>query len=287
MGLLLLDFLTNEVSMTVTVSEARPAPAYIEFDDKKMQLLRDTICKSANEDEFQLFAHACKRTGLDPFMRQVYMVPRWDNQLKRNAMTIQTGIDGYRLIADRTGKYCPGKESTFIYKQDGSLLYATSFVKKLTNDGTWHEISSSAYWDEYCQKTKDGNPSAMWAKMPHVMLAKVAEALALRKAFPADLSGIYTSDEMQQAEIEVTTPQKQAPKPIDMTPINAEQLKALTFFIDGDEDYFKSVMERLAKLKIMRLEDIPIIMFTKVLDDAKKNFEKREEARMLQQAVDE
>ncbi|CAB4164356.1 bet_lambda, phage recombination protein Bet [uncultured Caudovirales phage] len=259
-------------------TEVRQTALAVQFDDKNLELLRDTICKGATEQEFELFIHACKRTGLDPFAKQIYAVKRWDSTLKREAMAVQTGIDGYRLVADRTDRYAPGRKPTYTYKEDGKLLAATAYVKKLTKDGMWHEVEAEALFDEYCQKTKDGNPVSLWGKMPHVMLAKCAEALAIRKCFPAELSGIYTQEEMQQADIvveNIAMPKKE----IDMTPITKSQLDCLTLFIDGDEVYLASVIERLAKLKIMRLEDIPAIMFEKVLNDAKKNFEKREEAR--------
>lgn len=175
------------------------------FDNRQVSLLRDTICKGATADEFQMFAHICKKTGLDPFMKQVFPVKRWDAKLKREVMTIQTSIDGYRLLADRTGRYAPGREPTFVLKADGSLLSATAYVKKQTADGTWHEIAATAFYDEYCQKFMDKGTGEMkatkfWADMPHSQTAKCAEALALRKAFPAEMSGIYTKEEMQQSE---------------------------------------------------------------------------------------
>lgn len=174
----------------------------IGFDasQEKIELLKRTVCKGSTNDEFDLFVHACKRTGLDPFMRQIYAVKRWDGALRREVMQIQTGIDGYRLIADRTGKYAPGKETVFSYSSDGKLVSSTAYVKKQTPDGTWHEISSTAYFDEYVCTKKDGAPNTMWATKGHIMLSKCAEACALRKAFPAELSGIYTKEEMEQAD---------------------------------------------------------------------------------------
>jgi len=170
------------------------------WDESQMNIIRSTICKNCSDEEISLFAYVCQRTQLDPFARQIYAVKRGNN------MTIQTGIDGYRLIAERTNKYSPGKEPSFEYDKNGKILKATAYVKKQTADGTWHDVSASAYWAEYVQEY-NGKPSTFWGKLPHLMISKVAEALVLRKAFPADLSGLYTEDEMAQADV----------KPIDIT----------------------------------------------------------------------
>ncbi len=167
----------------------------------QIEVWKNSYCKGCSEDEMQLFINVCMRTGLSPEMRQIFPVPRWDNKLGRNVMTIQTGIDGYRLIAEKTGKYVPGREPTFAYK-DGKLFSATAYVKKLGPDGSWHEVAATAIWDEYCQKAKDGNPTKFWKDMSHTMLAKCAESLVLRRAFPADMCGVYTREEMEQADRE-------------------------------------------------------------------------------------
>lgn len=172
------------------------------FDDKQLETIKGMYCKGLTDDEITVFMHICQRTKLDPFARQIYAVPRWDSKSGKNVMSIQTGIDGYRLIAERTGKYSPGKEPVFIYDNNGNIKSATAYVKKMTPDGTWHEVAATAFFSEYCQRTKDGKPTQFWFKMGHTMIAKCAEALALRKAFPGDLSGIYTEDEMKQAEAE-------------------------------------------------------------------------------------
>lgn len=171
------------------------------FDNSKIEILKNMYFKGASNDELSIFLHACKRTQLDPFMRQIYCVMRWDSKANKNLMTIQTGIDGYRLIAERTGRYAPGREPTYIY-QDGKIISCTAYVKKQTQDGTWHEIAATAFYDEYVQRQKDGKPTRFWLQMGHNQIAKCAEALALRKAFPGDLSGVYTKEEMEQAEPE-------------------------------------------------------------------------------------
>jgi phage recombination protein Bet len=156
--------------------------------ESKTDLIKRLFCKNCSDDELQLFMHACKRTGLDPFMKQIYAIKRG------NVMTIQTGIDGFRLIAERGGNYSPGRESTFTYGNNKEVLSATSYIKKRTSDNTWHEVAATAYMEEYNPK------QGLWSKMPRTMLAKCAEALALRKAFPAELSGLYTQEEMSQAD---------------------------------------------------------------------------------------
>ena len=176
------------------------------FDNSKIEIIKNMYFRGLDDDNLQIFLHACKRTGLDPFMRQIYAVMRKDYKTNKEIMTIQTGIDGYRLIAERTGKYAPGREPIYSYTGEGRIISATAFVKKMTDDQTWHEVAATAFFDEYCQKTKEGKPTQFWLKMGHTMIAKCAEALALRKAFPADLSGIYTKEEMEQAEVENVTP---------------------------------------------------------------------------------
>ena len=171
-----------------------------DLDREKVELLKTSIFKDSTDDELKLFLYTCNRVGLDPFMKQIYAVKRWDSGLRRETMTVQVAIDGYRLIAERTGRYAPGPETIFQYDDKGRLVSATANVKKLTSDGTWHTVSATVFYSEYCQTTKEGKPNNMWAKMPHTMLSKVAEAHALRRCFPTELSGIYTKEEMDQAD---------------------------------------------------------------------------------------
>jgi phage recombination protein Bet len=179
------------------------------FTSEDLQLLKDTVCEGSTDNEFKLFVNVCSRTGLNPFARQIHAVKRWNSKLGRNEMSIQTGIDGYRLIADRTGLYAGNDD----YKYNGDLtLYnhlqtgevhpitATSTVYKLIQ-GHRVPFTATAAWAHYYPGKNDKGKeiSFLWLKMPHVMLGKCAEALALRKAFPAELSGLYTDTEMAQA----------------------------------------------------------------------------------------
>ena len=174
----------------------------IQFDDEQTALIKRMIAKDATDDELALFLHQCKRTGLDPLAKQIYF-QKYKMRNGQWQVAIITGIDGYRLVADRTGKYAGNSDPVFgesIKVDDDARISAPSkatvTVQKLVA-GQARDFTATAHWSEYYPGDKRGH---MWRKMPCVMLAKVAEAAALRKAFPADLSGVYTADEMQQTE---------------------------------------------------------------------------------------
>jgi len=171
------------------------------FDNEQIDLIRRTICKGATQDELQLFLHQCKRTGLDPLSRQIHAVKRWDATQQREVMAIQTGIDGFRLIAERTGTYAGNDDPVFDREDATHPNKATVTVWKLVA-GQRVPFTRSARWSEFVQTKKDGTPTRFWQKMPFLMLGKVAEALALRAAFPQELSGLYTADEMGQSHHE-------------------------------------------------------------------------------------
>lgn len=170
-----------------------------DYTRDKIDLIKRTICAGATDDELQLFLHVAKRTGLDPMARQIHMVKRWNQKAGREVASIQTGIDGYRLIADRTGKLAGISDAEFDTESADHPGKATVTVKKLIDGAPW-DFTASARWEEYVQLGKEKQPSGLWAKMPYLMLGKCAESLALRKAFPADLSGIYTTEEMGEAD---------------------------------------------------------------------------------------
>lgn len=163
-----------------------------EMSNEQINLIKRTVALGATDLELQLFLNQCKRTGLDPLSRQIHFI-------KRNGVgTIQTGIDGYRVIAERTGSYAGNDEPVFSYFEAGdSTPQRASVTVYRIIAGQRCPFTASAHWNEYYPG--DGSQGFFWRKMPHGQLAKCAEALALRKAFPNDLSGIYTNEEMAQA----------------------------------------------------------------------------------------
>lgn len=264
------------------------------FSARQKEIIKNSICKGVSDEEFEIFLMACVKTQLDPFMHQIYAVKRKSKQADgqwRESMTIQTGIDGYRLIAERSERYAPGPEPTYVHDENGRLLSSTAYIKKQTADGTWHIVSASAYLEEYCQTFLDKNtgekrPTGMWATMPRTMLAKCAEAQALRKSFPAEMSGVYTKEEMQQADIEDIAPPVSLERTYDLPVIiedkpklDARQVSELALILDECEDEYKAWVYAYVskKFKTADLSGVTADMYERMKDAATKNMQKNYE----------
>jgi phage recombination protein Bet len=164
---------------------------------EQTQLISTTIAPGCSTDELRLFAYACQRTGLDPFSKQIYAIKRGGK------MTIQAGIDGLRSIAERTGQldgsetyWCgPDGQWQDVWLDSKPPAAAKTIIHR---KGCAHPFTATARFADF------NAGQGLWSKMPSVMIAKCSEAQALRRAFPADLSGVYSTDEMDQAVEPVT-----------------------------------------------------------------------------------
>ena len=186
------------MSASITLSE--------EWSRDRVQLVKDTYCKGSTDNEFQLFIATCQKLNLSPEARQVFAVKRWDSTAKKEVMSIQVSIDGFRLAAERTGKYA-GQDGPYwcgadgiwqdVWLSDEPPIAAKVGVRRKD----WADpIYAVARYKSYVQTKKDGSPNKIWGTMADLMISKCAESLALRKAFPNDLSLIHSVDEMAQAE---------------------------------------------------------------------------------------
>lgn len=187
---------------TASTALAQSSPVDMAFDR-----FRELFFAGAkDEGEIRLAYEIVKKTGLDPVARQIYFLPRWDRKLKREVLTPQTSIEGFRLIAERSGKYA-GQVGPWWCGPDGVWVDvwlqqsppAAARVGVLRNDFT-EPLYSIATFAEYAQRNKDGDLMPLWQKMPALMLAKCAESLAIRKAFPQECFGLYTKEEMGLAD---------------------------------------------------------------------------------------
>lgn len=188
---------TNKLAI-VEAEETAPAPiTRDEWTQARIDFIRQHFCGGAPEKEAALFIQLARQMGLSPERRQIYLIGR-NNKSGGKTWSIQTGIDGYRSTAAKTGDYAGSDSAVFEWSDQ-----PTTFGKRIPRTATVtvyrfvHGVrcpfSASAIWDEYNAGVNQ------WLSMPSVMLAKCAEAQALRKAFPDELSGLYTDDEMSQA----------------------------------------------------------------------------------------
>ena len=173
--------------------------AITQWTQEQTQLISSTIAPGCTPDELKLFSYACQRSGLDPFSKQIYAIKRGGK------MSIQVGIDGLRSVAERSGQL-DGSATFWIGDTEGSQWSDVWLGSKppaaaktiIYRKGCSHPFVGVARFQDY-------NAQGLWSKMPAAMLAKCSEALALRKAFPADMSSLYTADEMEQAETVTVT----------------------------------------------------------------------------------
>lgn len=168
------------------------------LSEEKRELLKRTIAKGATDDELELALTMAGTWGLDPFAKQIAFIKRWDSREKREVMSIQPTIDGARLLAQRSQNY-GGQLGPWWCDTDGHWVEvwlkdtppAAAKVGVINKD--WEQpLYAVAKFSSYCAK-KDGKPIALWATMPELMIAKCAEMLALRRAFPAEFREFYGS----------------------------------------------------------------------------------------------
>lgn len=189
----------------------------------QLALVKDTIARDCNKEEFDLFMEYARNYGLNPFAKQIIpLVFNKGNQEKRR-MSIVVTRDGLRVIASRCRDYRPASEKAEILFDKAlvsptnpkGIVSTTVRLWKQDKAGDWHPVIGEAYWDEfapvsdewaYDQEKGRRSPtgkkvldtSGNWARMPIVMITKCAEAQALRAGWPEEFSGVYLQEEMDR-----------------------------------------------------------------------------------------
>lgn len=196
------------------------------FTPDQERMILSQFLGGASKSEAAVLLEIVKRRRLDPFSRQVYFVKRWDAAKREEVWAIQTSIDGLRSIAERTGKYDGQDEPEYGEDEAGKFCKVRVYRKDWSPNRAAVGI---AYLNEFIQKKKDGTVTSFWARMPRLMLAKCAEALAIRKAFPEDAAGLYISEEMPEERHPATAHVEALPAP---EPVKVEDTGPLSPGVD-------------------------------------------------------
>lgn len=152
--------------------DTTPAITSTIFSGQEIVLLRETYATGLNDTQFKVFLKQCEAMDLNPFTREIY------GMVVGGRLVLITGINGFRKIAHKSGDYL-GCDITVAVDADGKRpLSARATVKRLVK-GVTAEFSAEVLFREF--NTGKNN----WASMPTAMIRKVAEATALRMAFPA------------------------------------------------------------------------------------------------------
>lgn len=171
------------------------------FTPEQQAMIRNTYANGASEEEFHVLLSIAKAKRLNPLLGQIHFIKRWTRD-RGEVWAAQTGIDGFRSIAEDTGLYDGQDEPEFKYHNDDPDKQIVVAKVRVYRKDVSRAFVGVAHFNEYAQRVKDGGLTKMWAEKPHIMIAKCAESLAMRKAFPQDLGDVYTSEEMGRAQEE-------------------------------------------------------------------------------------
>jgi phage recombination protein Bet len=183
-------------------------PAAIDFSNQQLEMIQHSVMPGANALEFDLFLNLCKAKRLDPLTKQIYAVKvggKWQTF---------ASIDGLRVIAERSGNY-GGQTEPYWCGPDGEWkeVWLSDDPPSAAKVGVWKRGYLHPTWGVATFKSYGKGKGNNWVSMPDVMLLKCAEALALRKAFPDDLSALYVREEFAE-----DAPRSAAPTPLNERP---------------------------------------------------------------------
>jgi len=259
---------TKEVKVIERIFETKeiaPQDVFGKLTRDQINLIKQTVAKGASDDELKLFIQVCKGANLNPFLKQVHLIPRWNSKTGKEERTIQVAIDGFRTIAEDTGNYAGNEDPTFSEETEIEYssgkekhgvkvpLSATVTVYKIVHGGRY-PFTATARWSEYYPGEKMG---FQWHNRPYLMLGKCAEALALRKAFPKSLSGMYIEEELSKNSI-------------------PEQAQS------NEQTAVETVKKAISKFTMEQVDDFneKMAKSVKYSDEQKKEFKKLVDARM-------
>lgn len=183
-----------------------------DLNSQEVEMIKKALGVEMMPEDFRIFLHLAKKVNLDPFSKQIYPVPfntKVGNSWIKRYQTV-IAIDGLRAIALRSGEY-EGQTTPLFFDEETKEweeAYTGTghpFACKVGvyRTGLREPVYAVAHWEEYAKKDKAGVLTSFWKDKGCLMLAKCAEALALRKAFPNDTASLYIEEELDKSIVHV------------------------------------------------------------------------------------
>lgn len=188
---------------SAAIEISRPSGAIATYSPDQMELIKRTVAKGATEDELKLYFYDCQRRNVHPLDRLIVFTARTDNGERRYTPVVT--VDYLRSRAADTGEYAGNDDPIYEYTEGAKNPQSAKVTIWKMVQGQKCAFTATARWAEYYPGDKMG---FMWRAKPHVMLGKCAEALALRKAFPQQLAGLFAEEELDRHDENVEPPSR-------------------------------------------------------------------------------
>ena len=261
----------------VVVRKAQVKKELMSLDNtQELQILKDTYAKGATDTEFKMLFAVGNRVGADPFKKEIYLIPFWDSQARKMSKTPVVGIDWYRKQAGKSANYGGQGETEFGEDENTNrVMHPKWAITPIYNKRFTQPIRVKVFWSEIAKTDKAGQAIANWKSMPHIMMAKCSEAQGIKKAFPEEIGGVYTEEELlmpkgavvaEYEEVKTNADDLKEDVVVEMTPEVLKQVKELIKRKGKEEkkmlDYFqREKLEDLTpeetKTAIDLLEEMP------------------------------
>ena len=200
-----------------TKTQTQEAASNNPWSRERVELIKRTICpKGIGEDEFALFIEQCKRSGLDPLLKEAFCVARRANTGSRERPNWTTKYEfqpseaGMLARAERFPDF-KGIQASAVYAEDeiivdqgqGEVTHRFNPAKRKGSlAGAWSRVVREGklpvvVWLDFAGYVQQ---SPLWSKIPTTMIEKCARVAALRKAYPEAFGGLYVREEMPAEE---------------------------------------------------------------------------------------
>jgi phage recombination protein Bet len=225
----------HRAGVALSVAEVRQLrPDFAEWTEARIKLVKDAVCpKGISDEEFSLFIEQCKRSGLDPLLKEAFCVPRKANLGTRESPRwaykheFQPSETGMLARAERFPDY-RGVQASAVFSGDaieidageGTVTHKFNPVKRSGSiAGAWARVvrASKAPIVVWLDFSGYAQQTPLWGKIPTTMIEKCARVAALRKAYPEAFGGLYIREELP--------PEEEAQSPIHV-PSHTQSLKA-------------------------------------------------------------